>query len=175
MKRGIHVIITGGTLDSYYDVTKDTVVPSKASCLPEFLKGLKLHQGIKFTRACMKDSRNLMQRDLNAILRAVEKSPFNKIVITHGTYTMADTAKFLKIRLKSTDKTIVVTGSLVPLVGFTPSDAPFNLGYAIAKAQDLPPGIYVCMNGYVFSPEEVMKQIYAGRFVSLFGEGKKRV
>lgn len=96
-----------------------------------------------------------------------------KIIITHGTYTMPDTARYLKANLKRDDQTIVFTGSMIPLTGFSPSDAPFNLGYSIAKIQDLPAGIYVCMNGRVFSPNEVVKFLYGGRFVSVFGEKHK--
>ena len=59
---------------------------------------------------------------------------------------------------------------MIPMVGFSPSDAPFNLGYAIAKVQELKAGIYVCMNGKAFNPEEVTKLLYKGKFVSLFGE-----
>jgi L-asparaginase/Glu-tRNA(Gln) amidotransferase subunit D len=59
---------------------------------------------------------------------------------------------------------------MIPLMGFAPSDAPFNLGYSVAKAQELPSGIYVCMNGKVFSSEEVMKINVEGRFSSIFGE-----
>ncbi|MBI5733640.1 MAG: hypothetical protein HY973_01710 [Candidatus Kerfeldbacteria bacterium] len=63
---------------------------------------------------------------------------------------------------------------MIPLVGFSPSDAPFNLGYAVAKVLELPPGVYVCMNGKVFEPEEVMKVLYKGKFISMLGENKKR-
>lgn len=59
---------------------------------------------------------------------------------------------------------------MIPLLGFSPSDGPFAIGYAIAKVQDLKRGIYVCMNGMVFSPEEVMKVNKEGRFTSIFGE-----
>jgi L-asparaginase len=85
---------------------------------------------------------------------------------------MPDTARFLKANLKRKDQTIILTGSMIPLLGFSPSDGPFSIGYAIAKVQDLEPGIYVCMNGRVFSSEEVMKVSKEGRFSSVFGESK---
>jgi L-asparaginase len=171
-KQTIHFIITGGTIDSFYDGTRDTVVPNKKSVIPDFVKSLKLHEKIEFTEVCMKDSRSLTRTDLINILKKIQKSPHNKIIITHGTYTIPDTARYLKANLKRDDQTIVFTGSLIPLVGFSPSDASFNLGYSIAKVQDLPNGIYVCMNGKVFEPDEVTKLIYEGRFVSIFGERK---
>ena len=85
---------------------------------------------------------------------------------------MPDTARFLKANLKRKDKTIIITGSMIPLLGFSPSDGPYSIGYALAKVQDLDSGIYVCMNGKIFSPEEVMKINKEGRFSSIFGENK---
>ena len=85
---------------------------------------------------------------------------------------MPDTGRFLKANLKRDDQTVVITGSMIPLQGFSPSDGPFALGYAIAKAQDLKPGIYVCMNGRAFAPEEVLKIAKEGRFGSIFWENK---
>jgi len=80
---------------------------------------------------------------------------------------MPDTAQYLKDQLGKTNKTIVLTGSMVPLKGFDLSDAPFNLGYAIACAQTLPFGVYVCMNGKVFDPKKVDKNRIKARFEEL--------
>ncbi len=164
----IHFIITGGTIDSYYDGTKDTAVPNKESILPNYLKSLKLKDGFIFTEVCMKDSRNLSKSDVRKVLKTIEQSKAKKIIITHGTYTMPDTAKYLQANLKDKNKTIILTGSMIPLVGFSPSDAGFNLGYSIAKVNELQAGIYVCMNGQVFSPDEVVKQLKDGKFGSVF-------
>ena len=166
----IHFILTGGTIDSYYEATEDTALPLEQSCIPPFIKSLKLYEKTFFTEVCLKDSRKITEDDLKQMVEEIEMSPHKKIIITHGTYTMPDTARFLKAKLRRTDQTIVFTGSMVPLLGFTPSDAPFNLGYSIAKVQELPPGIYVCMNGKVFSPDEVSKLLYEGKFKSIFGE-----
>lgn len=166
----IHFVMTGGTIDSHYEGTEDTVIPSKHSVIPSFILGMKLNEKTVFTEVCMKDSRSLSEKDMKNILNVVEKSPHNKIIITHGTYAMPDTAKYLKSKLKRKNKVIIFTGSLIPLVGFTPSDAPFNLGYSIAKLAHLKPGIYVCMNGRMFEPEEVAKLLKEGRFISVFGK-----
>lgn len=115
----------------------------------------------------MKDSRDLTKEDLNKVLETVEKSPYQKIIITHGTYTIADTGRFLKANIKRDDQTIILTGSFIPINGFSPSDGPFHLGFALAKLGHLEPGIYVCLNGKVFMPEEVMKISSEGRFVSI--------
>jgi L-asparaginase len=164
----IHFILTGGTIDSYYDATKDTAVPNEHSVIPRYIKSLKLYEECKFSEICMKDSRYLTKSDLKKIYQTVEKSPHKRIIITHGTYTMADTARYLKTNLKNKDKIIIITGAMIPLIGFSPSDAPFNLGFSISKSQDLPNGIYICMNGKVFSPEEIVKIISEGRFASIF-------
>ncbi|MBI2660542.1 asparaginase [Candidatus Woesearchaeota archaeon] len=165
----IHFIMTGGTIDSYYEASKDTVVPHKSSIIPSFIGGLKLYTKSAFTEVCMKDSRNLTPKDLKNVLKVIEKSPHKKIIVAHGTYTMPDTARYLKANLKKNDKTIILTGSMFPITGFSPSDAPFNLGFAIAKMQDLEPDVYVCMNGKVFTSDKVTKIISEGRFASLLG------
>ena len=125
--------MAGGTIDSYYEGTKDTAVPNKESVIPDFIKSLKLYEKTVFTEICMKDSRDMTKNDLKKILNTIKKSTHKKIIITNGTYTIPDTARYLKVNLKRNDQTIVFTGSLIPLVGFSPSDAPFNLGYSIAK------------------------------------------
>ena len=166
----IHFVITGGTIDSYYEGTKDTVMPSDHSIIPEFIKSIKLYNDSTFTEICMKDSRELNEDDRKELLKTVEESPCNKIIITHGTYTMPDTARYLKANLKRNDQTIILTGSMTPIKGFSPSDGTFNLGYSVAQAQKLESGLYVCMNGKVFDPEEVMKIISEGRFASIYNQ-----
>jgi len=170
----IHFVITGGTIDSYYEPTKDTAVPLNESALPSFLSSLKLYNECEFTTVCMKDSRDLTQDDFGKIAQVVEASKHKRIIVTHGTYTMPDSAKFLNANLKRDDQTIIFTGSMIPLTGFSPSDAPFNIGFTVAKVLDTEPGIYVSMNGRLFSPEEVAKMLKEGRFISLFGEKSSR-
>jgi len=166
----IHFVITGGTIDSYYEGTRDTVMPSDHSIIPEFIKSIKLYNDSTFTEVCMKDSREINEDDRKKLLKTIEESPSKKIIITHGTYTMPDTARYLKANLKRNDQTIILTGSMIPIKGFSPSDGTFNLGYSVAQAQKLEPGIYVCMNGKVFDPEEVMKIISEGRFTSIYNQ-----
>lgn len=169
MKNSIQIIITGGTIDSYYDVTKDTCVPNKATVIPNFIESLKNYNiTFEFSTICMKDSREINDEDRKKIVEVIEESKHDKILITHGTYTMPDTARFIKVNLKRNDQAIILTGSMVPLLGFSPSDAPYNLGYSIAKLQDLEKGIYVCMNSHVFSPEEITKNLSEGRFTSIY-------
>lgn len=172
MSNKIHLIATGGTIDSYYDGTKDTAVPYSKSILPDFFKNIiKLDKGkLLFTQVCMKDSRDVNKKDLNFMLNTIEKSKARKIIITHGTYTMADSSRFIKANLKRKDQTIVICASLIPMTGFAPSDAPFNLGYAFAQVETLKPGIYVTLNGNTFVPEDVAKFVSQGKLYSLFNK-----
>lgn len=160
----IHFILTGGTVDFYYEPTKDAIVPLKHSSVPAFIKSVRLHGKNVFSEICMKDSRALNEKDRDKIKQTVEKSPHKLFLITHGTFTMPKTAKFLKANLKSKDKTIVLTGSMIPLA-FPQSDAQFNLGFSMAMLKSLPPGIYVCMNGRVFKPEKVTKSLPKAMFI----------
>ena len=169
-KDTIHFIITGGTIDSIYDGTKDTAVPNKESVIPDFIESLKLYSQTEFTVVCMKDSRDMTQEDMKKVLEAIENSPHTKVIVTHGTYTMPDTARYLKANLKRSDQTIVFTASMIPITGFSPSDGPFSLGYSVAQLEYLPNGIYVCINGKVFDSEEVSKIISEGRFISIFSK-----
>jgi len=164
----IHFILTGGTIDSFYNGRVDTVKPLKKSVIPEYLKRLHLNIKTRFTQICMKDSRDLTLKDMRDIYKTIEKSKYKYFVITHGTYSMPDTGRYLQRYLKDKNKVVVLTGSLVPLEAFAHSDASFNLGFTIAEILHLGPGIYICMNGKIFSPDEIAKLISQGKFVSIF-------
>lgn len=170
-QKSIHLITTGGTIDSHYDGTKDTAVTNKESVIPEYIKSLKLFDKVIYTPVCMKDSRALSNTDRLKMINAINKSSLKSILITHGTYTMPDTARFISKRLvNGGNKVIIITGSMIPLVGFSPSDAGFNLGFAIGKFDSLEPGIYVAMNGQIFNPDEVIKLLNEGRFSSILNK-----
>lgn len=168
MKDAIHFIITGGTIDSYYDPIKETAVPNKQSYIPEFIPILKLYENVIFSEVFMKDSRDIIEKDRKKILKEVQKSDSNRIIITHGSYTVAETAKYLTKHIKKLNKTIVFVCSMIPIKGFDPNDAGFNLGYAVAKSQELDSGIYVCMNGRVFEPNNIVKILSEGKFGSIY-------
>ena len=164
----LHFILTGGTIDSYYDGIKDTAVTNEHSVVPKFIKVLKLYEKCEFTEVCMKDSRELNQKDRKNILKAITDSKASRIIVTHGTYTLPDTARYLQENLKNNNKTIIFVCSMIPLEGFIPTDAGFNIGYAVAKSQELPLGVYICMNGKIFVPNEIIKMLSEGRFGSIY-------
>jgi L-asparaginase len=153
----ILVIITGGRIDSVWDGGIDEIVVAKHSVLPEYFKALKI-AGLEFREICMKDSRALTKEDRKNILRTIQDSSAEKILITHGTHTLVDTVEFLEANLKDNSKTIILTGSSIPLKDFALSDAPFNLGYALAKVEELPAGIYFCTNRKTLRAQEIKNQ-----------------
>lgn len=164
-KEKIHIILTGGTIDSKTKGLERDIL-FEQSVIPEYLESLKLHQNFEFTELFMKDSRDITNADREAILKAIEESGSNKIIITHGTFTMADTAKFIKANLKRKNQAVVFTGSMTPLK-FKNSDAPANLSFAFARVQNLPAGVYIAMNKRIFTPEEAIKSTAEQRFYSI--------
>jgi L-asparaginase len=109
----------------------------------------------------MVDSLEMTDQDRELIVHQCNNCDESKIVITHGTDTMSETARVLA--QKVTDKTIVLTGAMIP-IKFGSSDGLFNLGSALAFAQTLPPGVYVAMNGRYFNWDNVRKNRQTGVF-----------
>ena len=165
MSDPICFILTGGTIDSKTKGLERDILNEKSG-IPGYLGSQHLSQKFVFTTACWKDSRDISDGDRKEILSMIGKSRAKKIIISHGTFTMAETARFLKKHLSENRKIIILTGSLTPLVGFKNSDAPLNLKYAIHQAGVLSPGVYVCMNKKILLPEEAVKDERTGKFYS---------
>jgi L-asparaginase len=163
----LHFVITGGTIDSFYDPVTGRTLPCPESNIPSFVALLKLYEECVFTEVCMKDSRDLTDDDRSKIVDAIASDSSRRVIVTHGSYTVATTAELVQDQLMSL-KTVIFVCAMVPIKGFDPSDAGFNLGYAVSKSQDLPAGVYVCMNGRVFHAGEVTKILADGRFGSKF-------
>ncbi|HEX5456495.1 MAG TPA: asparaginase domain-containing protein [Candidatus Saccharimonadales bacterium] len=170
-RQHIHIILTGGTIDSEWNPSKDTATTASESVIPDYFEKLKPDFDLTFETALMKDSRELTGDDIRAICAAVDGAPSERILITHGTYTMPDTARYLEQNMKS-GKSVVLTGSIIPLKGYDMSDAPFNLGFAMAQLLNMQPGVKIVLQGHVFSPQDVGKNLAEGRFFSLEELGK---
>lgn len=154
------VVVTGGTFDKEYDEIRGTLSFGKTH-LPEMLKLGRCLLKTRVLKLMMKDSLEMTSRDRARILSACRRAPESRIVITHGTDTMAETAAVLGRGLRG--KTVVLTGAMRPYrVGS--SDGLFNLGSAVSYAQSLPPGVYVAMNGLVFTWDDVRKDRRKGIF-----------
>jgi L-asparaginase len=156
------ILTTGGTIDkNYFDALSEYQIVE--SGIPALLREARVALPYRVEEACRKDSLELTDADRADILRRVQAATETRIVITHGTDMMTETARMLA---GVTSKTIVLTGALSP-ARFAETDAPFNLGMAVATAQVAPPGIYIAMSGQVFDGLSVRKDREAGRFVAL--------
>lgn len=164
-KKRLHLLITGGTIDSVFDAARDMVVVNEASTISIYLeKMVRPHFELSREVITLRDSREITDNIRAEILRSIEKCVSDYILVTHGTYTMADTATYLQKHLKNSSKRVVLTGSMFPLHGFAPTDAPFNLGFAIGSLFLADPGVYLAMNGRLFLADESVKNVDAGRF-----------
>jgi L-asparaginase len=156
----IRVIVTGGTFDKAYDAIKGELT-FKESHLPEILKLARVTIPVAIEQNQLIDSLQMQDVNRHSVLEACERAAEERIVITHGTDTMAETARL--IGPAGLPKTIVLTGSMVPFQ-VQGSDALFNFGTAFMAAQLLPPGVYIAMNGRVFPWEGVRKDRSRGVF-----------
>lgn len=155
----ILILTTGGTIDKIYFDAKSAYEVGPPS-IERLLSELNLAIGYRTKSLMRKDSLELTEADRQIIQKAVEKADEEKIIITHGTDTMVETARFLH---SAAGKTIVLTGSLEPAL-FTTSDALFNIGCSMAAVQTLPPGVYIAMNGTLFDCMNVRKNRKKNRF-----------
>lgn len=158
----LRIISTGGTIDSSpdYDPKKKSIF--QGTYLPKMFAQAKLSSEPILEALMQKDSADITAEDRQLILARCMASPEDRIVITHGTDTMAETAKFLGEKGVG-NKIVVLVGSFVPL-SQADSDAFFNLGYGLSAAQLLTPGVWIAMNGEVFKWNNVQKNRERGRF-----------
>ena len=156
------IVTTGGTIDKvYFDDKSDYQVgdPQIGRILQELGVAFKFNV-IALLR---KDSLHIDAADRELLRAAISAQPATHVLVTHGTDTMVETASVLA---SIADKTIVLTGALNP-AGFRGSDAEFNIGTAVGAVQSLPPGVYIAMNGRVWDPARVRKNVAANRFEAI--------
>ena len=159
----IKILITGGTIDSEYNQLNGKLFFTK-SHLSEILHQAKCKINIKLETVMLKDSNDMLDSDRKEILQNCKNCKEDKIIITHGTDTMPETAKVLGENIK--DKTIVLFGAMIPYA-FGRSDALFNFGCAVSAVQILPKGVYITMNGKIFPYNNVRKNKEIGEFENL--------
>lgn len=156
----LRIIITGGTFDKRYDELKG-VLTFKDSNLPEILKQARVTESVELEINQLVDSLEMGEEGRRSILEACSRAKEDRIVITHGTDRMVETARVLGPA--GLPKTIVLTGAMVPY-SVSGSDALFNLGAAVAAAGLLPQGVWVVMNGRAFAWDRVRKNYDKGVF-----------
>ena len=160
----IQILITGGTFDKSYNHIKGDLFFEKTH-LPEMLKRSKCRLNVKIKTLMMIDSLEMTENDIEKIIDECIKSTSKRIVITHGTDTMVRTAS--KIASKINDKTIVLTGAMIPYAFGSSSDGFFNLGSALSFVQTLKEGVYIAMNGQYFDYNNVIKDKEKGYFKTI--------
>jgi L-asparaginase len=155
----VKIFTMGGTIDKiYFDDKSDYEVGPPQ--IVEVFREANVTLDHAVEPLMSKDSLDLTEEDRLTLKRRIEADPCPRIMVTHGTDTMIQTAKVL---MDIPAKTIVLTGSMQP-ARFKVTDAVFNIGSALAAAQCLPPGVYIAMNGKIFDPAKARKNAKENRF-----------
>jgi len=153
------VITTGGTIDKvYFDAKSEYEVGEPV--VATVLAAMNVSYSVEVKTVCQKDSLEIDNSDREAIKKAIKQSDVKHILITHGTDTMVDTAKFIG---EYEGKVIVLCGAMQPAI-FKETDGIFNIGTAVGILSIANPGTYIAMNGECFKPDKVFKNYDTRRF-----------
>ncbi|TZF89581.1 asparaginase domain-containing protein [Cognatilysobacter lacus] len=156
------IVTTGGTIDKiYFDDKSDYQVGEPQ--IGRILQELGVAFRFDVVPVLRKDSLHITDADRELVRETIAAQPSRHVLVTHGTDSMVQTARVLE---SLTDRTIVLTGALNP-ARFRGSDAEFNIGTAVGAVQCLPPGVYIAMNGRIWNPGKVRKNVDANRFEAL--------
>ncbi len=156
------IVTTGGTIDKiYFDDKSDYQIGDPQ--IGRILEELGVTFRFSVIPIIRKDSLHINAADRELVRATIAAQPMHHVLVTHGTDTMVETAKVLS---SITDKTIVLTGALNP-ARFRGSDAEFNIGTAVGAVQSLPAGVYIAMNGRIWDPLQVRKNVAANRFEAI--------
>ncbi len=158
----IAVLVAGGTIDKCYNPINGELELS-ASSVSEMLRQSRLSAHTRVENVLLKDSLEMTELDRLTLLAAAKHASEDRILITHGTDTMVDTAKVLAADSGTANKVIVLVGAMLPF-SVSGSDALFNLGSAVMALELAQSGVYIAMNGRLFGYAEVIKNRQAGRF-----------
>ncbi len=159
----VRIFVTGGTFDKEYNELNGQLF-FKDTHIQEILKLGRSKLNLEIRTLMLIDSLEMTDADRDLIADNCNRCDEDRIVITHGTDTMTETAKVLAEKVKG--KTIVITGAMIPYK-FGSSDGLFNLGGALAFAQTLPEGVYIAMNGRYFDWNNCRKDKQNGIFEEL--------
>ena len=158
----LEILTTGGTSDKVYFDKKSNYEVGEPF-IEELLNKMNVNISFKVKSLMKIDSLDMTDIHREEILNYVKNSTANNFLITHGTDSIVETAIYLK---KISDKTIVLTGSLKPAI-FIDNDAIFNVGSALTSAQILKNGVYIVINGQVFNPDNVRKNLEKNIFETI--------
>jgi L-asparaginase len=161
----IRILTTGGTFDKvYFDANSEFSIGD--SQVEPILEEANVRTQYTVESLLRKDSLEITTADRQLICERIKTAVETQLLITHGSDTMVDTAIALAATEGMDNKVIVLLGAMQP-ARMRITDAPFNLGFALAAVQLLPVGIYIAMNGKIFHPDDVKKNRSAGRFETL--------
>jgi L-asparaginase len=160
---GIRLLVTGGTFDKEYDMINGKLYFNDTN-VGEILDRGRNTTVVSTRTLMMVDSLEMTDEDRDLIVSQCQKCDEDKIIITHGTDTMCETAMLIKNA--AINKTIVLTGAMIPYT-FGSSDGLYNMGSAMAFVQTLPKGVYIAMNGRFFHADNVVKNRKTGYFESI--------
>ena len=156
------IVTTGGTIDKiYFDDKSDFQVGEPQ--IGRILEELGVAFRYNVIPIIRKDSLHITADDRELLRATIAAQEARHVLVTHGTDSMVETAKVLAT---IPGKTIVITGALNP-ARFRGSDAEFNIGTAVGAVQSLPAGVYIAMNGRIWDPAHVRKNVAANRFEAL--------
>jgi L-asparaginase len=159
----IRIFVTGGTFDKEYNELTGALA-FKETHLPEMLRLGRSRVDVAVRTLMMIDSLEMTDSDRALVVEECRDAAESRILITHGTDTMVETAAALAAALpQASGKTIVLTGAMIPYA-FGSSDGLFNLGSALSFVRALPPGVYLAMNGRCFEWDRVRKNRETGIF-----------
>jgi L-asparaginase len=159
----IRILVTGGTFDKSYDSISGELT-FRTSHVRDILDQVRCKQETTLETVMLKDSLNFAPGDRETIVERCGECPEKRVLITHGTDTMVETAALAGSR--EMNKTVVLTGAMIPVTVIN-SDAQFNLGFAFCAVQALPSGVYIAMNGKIFTWDNVRKNTELGEFQTL--------
>jgi len=159
-KKYIKIFATGGTFDKEYDEINGKLFFKKTH-LHELLNLGRSQLNVKIETLMMVDSLKMSRSEKNYIVEKCKEEKTDRIIITHGTDTMVDTAELIAKNIYN--KTIILTGAMIP-IKFGSSDGLFNLGSALSFIQVIDPGVYITMNGRYFKWDNVRKNNQLGIF-----------
>tara|TARA_Y100000996_G_C22303411_1_gene553104 strand:- start:60 stop:566 length:507 start_codon:yes stop_codon:yes gene_type:complete len=163
-KKYIKIFATGGTFDKEFNEINGALY-FKETNLFKLLELGRSNVNVSIETLMMVDSLNMTNGERQYILDKCKNEKTKKIIITHGTDTMVETAEFIAKGIK--DKVVILTGAMIP-IKFGSSDGLFNLGSALSFAQTLSAGVYITMNGQYFTWDNVKKNKKIGIFERVY-------
>jgi L-asparaginase len=164
----IRILVTGGTFDKEYNERTGQLF-FKDTHLAEMLQRGRSRVPVTIRTVMMIDSLEMTDADRAIVVQNCLQAEEDRIIITHGTDTMTDTAG--AIARAVTGKIVVLTGAMIPWA-FGSSDGLFNLGSALSFVQVLPAGVYIAMNGKCFPWDRARKNRERGEFEEIPGDPK---